>query len=787
MLLNYIRIAGRNMRHHLVTSSINVLGLALGLAVSGMLLLYVDGEFQYDGFHHKNGHLYQIWTNLTAEEGQIHSGDRVPSPLAARLVQSIPEIKQVARTFPQTNRLTLGKKSLIQEGLYADPAFLEMFSFSLLQGNPKTALRATNSLVITQSVALALFGSQDPMGKIVTFANQEPLIVSGILKDLPHTSTLQFGFLVPWSFWEKRVNWKSDQEWGYYSFPTYVELDSHASPQRVDAKIRDVLAQAGPEGSEQTLFLHPMSQWHLYTEFKNGQNVGGRITYIRLFLGLALGILLIACINYMNLSTARSQKRAREVGVRKVVGATRRSLTGQFLTESMVISFLALTLAWLLVSLALPHFNQLAEAHLSLDYHQPRHWMGAVGITLLTGLIAGSYPAFYLASFQPIRVLKRTLQVGKAALRPRQVLVVVQFSFAIALVIVTSLIYQQLRYIQNRPIGYQKTGLVQVSMEGKLHQEFERFRRVLIESGAVIEACATSSRITDANSSTSLEWPGQKPNEKQLIFDQIRSTYPFAATFGIHIKQGRAFSEAFATDSSAVLLNETAVRLMHLKEPIGQVISWQGEARRVVGVFEDFVWDSPFEPARPMVVAAIQEGAGTFALRLNPARSINASLIQIEQVYKQFNSSLPFEYQFVDEAFDQKLRFEKKLGLLANGFAGLAVFISCLGLFGLSAFSVEQRRKEVGIRKVLGASLSQLWFTLSKDILGLIVLSFFLAAPSTYWLMHHWLQKYPYHTPISGWLIVLAGVGALSIVLLTISFQTFKAANANPVNSLRSE
>ena len=784
MLRNYWTVTWRNLIRHRTFSFVNIFGLALGLAASFVLLLYGVQELSYDRFHPQYSQLYQLW-NHQLVEGEVLSEDRVPSPLAPKLLQSVPEIKRVARTFPQTNRIK-GAQSTRQKGLYVDPAFLAMFSFPLLKGDPKTVLQQPNSILLTRSTARTLFGHQDPIDQVVTFEDAYPLKVTGILADLPTAYTFQFDFLVPWALWEKRFQWKSDQEWGYYSFPTYVELTRQANPGRVNDKIRNGV-RSRPEGADRTLFLHPMSQWHLYSEFKGGQNVGGRITYVRLFLALALGILLIAGVNYTNLSTARSRRRAREVGIRKVVGATRRALTGQFLGESVGVSLLALVLAWLMVQLALPYFNRLTGTLLTIDYRNPAHWLGALGTALLTGLVAGSYPAFYLSSFQPVRVLKGIRQPGSAALRARQVLVVGQFSFAIALIIGSVLIYQQLHYIQNRPVGYRKAGLIQLPLEGNLDRDFGRFRSAVIESGAVTEACATSSLITDANSNTALEWPGQRPAEKYILFDQIQATHSFVATFGVKIKRGRGFSPAFATDSSAVLLNETAARLTRLKDPIGQIVNWQGESRRVVGVFEDFVWDSPFEPARPMVVAFTSGGASAFALRLNPARSLSAGLRQVERVYQQFNPAFPFEYQFVEESFARKLRFETLLGSLANWFAGLAVFISCLGLFGLATFSVEQRRQEVGIRKVLGATLAQLWFTLAGDFLRPVLGSFLLAAPAAYWLMHRWLQKYPYRTEISGWVFVLAGWGALLIALLTVSFQVLKAARANPVKSLRIE
>jgi ABC-type antimicrobial peptide transport system permease subunit len=786
MFQTQLKTALRCLWRHKGFSLINLLGLSAGMAVSFTLLLYVYSELSYDRYHQRYDQLYQVWHNMEME-GSIVSGDRVPSPVAGKIEQTLPGIGRVARTFPQAHWLTRQNTSLKQQGYYADPAFLEMFSFRFVAGNARTALKEPNSIVLTQSLAKALFGNGNPLGQLLTFEHKEPLVVRGVIEDLPRQSTLGFHFLVPWSFWEKYYAWKSDQEWGYYSFPTFVELSPQAEPARVAGKLRGLITRHQPEQTHVTLFLHPMRKWHLYSQFEEGRNVGGSISYVRLYAALALGILLVACVNFMNLATARSGQRAREIGVRKAIGAGQLSLVSQFLLESLLVSFLAAGVALILVVLSLPLFNQWLGTALSVDSRNPYAWGVVLSVALLTGLLSGSYPAFYLSSFRPVAVLKGTFRAGSTGLLPRQGLVVVQFSFSICLLISTFFIYKQLRYIQHRPVGYQKAGLIDVSLEGKLKDHFAQFRQDLLQTGAIVEACATSSRITEADSQTSIEWPGQRPEEQFNNFHQLEVGHSFVATFGVRLTRGRGFSSDLVTDTVSVLINETARKVMRLDHPVGQIISWQGEKRQIVGVFADFVWDSPFEPAQPMVVACRKGGFSYCSIRLPAGRSLEAALQRIKTEYKRYNPALPFAFTFVEEAFAQKFAFEKRVGILSNVFAGLAMFISCLGLLGLAAFTSGQRLKEVSIRKVFGARPGQLWLLLSWDFMRLVAVSFLLAAPASYWLIAHWLDQYTYHTPLSPWVFVTAGVAALAAALLTVSLQTIKAALTNPVQALRGE
>ncbi len=791
MFRSYLTIALRNAARNKGSSFINIAGLSVGMACCMLLLLYIADELGYDRFHQKQGQLYRVWQNQQGENGQISTNLITPIPLAEALRRTVPEVKNTARSDGPWNQhlIGYGDKSLKRYGHYVDPAFLDLFTFPLRRGDRAAVLAQTNSIVLTESLARALFGAADPLGKTVRFDNAHDLQVTGMLADLPDNSTLQFAYLVPWRFWEQTAPFikASADNWGEFSFQTYVELHPGASFEAADGKVRQVLRKHLPDLRVEA-FLHPLSRWRLYAEFKDGVNVGGNIAYVKLFALIAFGILLTACINFMNLSTARSERRAREVGIRKVAGAGRNRLTAQFLTESVLTAFVALAFAGLLVALCLPAFNGLFQKNLSIDYRNGAYWGAALGVTLLTGLLAGSYPAFFLSSFHPVAVLKGRLQLGRAAVAPRKVLVVLQFAFSTVLIISTVLVYRQIQYTKDRPNGYRKEHLLFVATEGDVLKNAEAIRQEALAAGAVTSTCLSSQPIVWGGSSTwNVNWPGRRPGEETTLFNQIFTTYDFTRTFGVRLEAGRDISRQFGTDSSAVLLNETAVKTMRLKDPVGTQIVWHDRKMTVVGVLEDFIWGSPYEPVTPMIVGFDTHWAGVLSFRLNGARRTADNVAALERIMKKYNPAYPFEYRFVDQEYEQKFAFEQMVGTLANVFAGIAIFVSCLGLFGLAAFTAERRTKEIGIRKVLGASLGQLWFTLTKDFFGLIAVAFGLAAPVAYFLMRGWLEKYAYHVPVSGWVFALTGGLLLGVALLTVSYQTARAALANPVHSLKSE
>ncbi len=538
------------------------------------------------------------------------------------------------------------------------------------------------------------------------------------------------------------------------------------------------------------MFLYPFTRLHLYSDFKNGVNTGGAIDTVRLFLYLAIGILIIACINFMNLSTARSERRAREVGVRKAVGARRFALVQQFMGESLLMAFMALLIALVLVIVLIPFFNNIINLQLSLPYNNLWAWGAALAVTIFTGLVAGSYPALFLSSFQAVKVLKGQVITTKGTVRPRQVLVIVQFTFAVCLILSSIFIYKQINYIKDRPVGYDRNGLVDLPVEGVMVNKFENFRLDAINAGAITDGAMTSGSITnDQSSSWGITWQGQLPGEDKLPIDQMVGTYHFTSTYGLKVVEGRDFSVAYPSDSSGRLcLTQAAARkLMRFKEPLGQMVKYQGTNCKVIGVVENFVWGSPYEPVKPAIIGFSKGWVGNIALRINPAKSVSASLAILQGIYKKYNPEYPFEYKFTDEKFSQKFTTERLLGTMSTGFTCLAIIISSLGLFGLASFSAEQRKKEIGIRKVLGATIGNLWFNLSAEFVWLVAISFIFGSAISWYIVHQHFTKYTYHTSISIWVFILTMFISLAICLLTVSWQAIRAAVSNPVHSLRSE
>jgi putative ABC transport system permease protein len=788
MIRNHIKIVWRNLYKNKLYSFINIGGLAIGMAVSFILLLYVYNEFSFDKYHVNDARLYKVLRNQPAA-GEVSTGDDTPVQLAGVLQKDYPGIEKVARVSDRTKTLLDYNHNSLKFPLSAvDASFLDMFTIDFVKGNKHHVFDDLESIVISESAAKALFGNKDPMGQIIKYDNRKLLKVTGVMKDQPVNSSFKFKALISWNFLESDQSWIKTSSWGNYSFKTYALVKPSTNLNALNRQLKTLIARHDPFNKENQMLLFPYSDWHLHSEFKNGVSVGGSIEYVRLFLFLAIGILFIACINFMNLSTARSEKRAREVGVRKVVGATRLGIIQQFLGESVIMALLSLVVALLLVTLALPYFNTLIHQDLELPYREPRMWASAILLTLGTGIVAGSYPALFLSSFKPVKVLKGLTNAGKSTLRPRQILVVTQFTFAICLILCSILIYKQISFIKDKPVGYSQTGLIETDVEGSLEKSFENFRQDAINAGAITDGALTSGSIVNNGSSTwGVMWRGQVAGEEKLPIDQIVGTYHLVNTYGLKLLQGRDFSMARPADSAAIILNKAAVKLMKFKEPLGQLVKWQGTNRTVVGVVDDFVWGSPYDPIKPAIIGFMKGWTGGIGLRLNPKKSVSSDLAILEKVYKKYNPDYPFEYRFADETFAGKFQTERLLGTLSAWFTGLAIFISCLGLFGLASFSAEQRRKEIGVRKVLGASVSRLWFNLSKEFIVLVMISFLIGASISFYYMSGWLQKYTYHTSISIWVFVLTISISMILCLVTVSFQAIKAALSNPVKSLRSE
>jgi putative ABC transport system permease protein len=787
MFKNYLTVAFRNLWKNKGFSFINIVGLAIGMASAILILLWMQNETSYDDFHEKKDRIYEMW-NRAEFSGAVHSWNTTPKVLAAAMQRDLPEVEHAVRVdWARQHLFSVGDKRLTIKGSAVDSIFLQVFSFPMLEGDMKTALNDGHSIVLTQSLAKTLFGGADAMGKVVRIDNKENYQVTGVLKDLPNNTRFDFKYLVPWTFVRREGD--DDQYWGNNSTRTYVLLKQNAALASIAPKMMVYKQRYDSSEKHWAMFLYPMSRWRLYSNFEGSAETGGRIVFVRLFGIVAAFILLIACINFMNLSTARSERRAKEVGIRKVVGAPKGTLIAQFIGESVLLSFLAAVLAIGIVALSLPGFNQLTEKHLYIPFGTLGFWVSAVGFILFTGLLAGSYPAFYLSSFQPVKVLKGTFKAANALVTPRKVVVVLQFTFAIVLIICTIIVKQQIDHARERESGYDRGNLIFHFLTGDLSKNYELVRQDLLRSGVALQVCRTSSPITENYSDTwGFVWEGKDPNDK-TDFLQVCADRALAATTGLQVVEGRDFDpDHYPTDSSGIILNESAVKAMHFKHPIGQGIMDDTVHFHVIGVVRDFIIESPYEPIRPMVVRGQHNGwLSTMHIRLNGKNLTEVNLKKAAAIFKQYNPEYPFEYHFVDEDYAQKFDEEKRTGTLAGLFAGLTVFISCLGLFGLATYTAENRIKEIGVRKVLGASVTGIATLLSKDFLQLVLLSFLFAAPVAWLAMYKWLQGYPYRVTIQWWVFALAAVLSVGIAVVTVSYQAIKAALANPARSLRSE
>ena len=786
MLKNYLKVAFRNLWKNKGFSLINITGLAIGMASAILILLWIQSEVTYEQFHQKKDRIYEAW-NRAAFSGEMHCWNTTPKVLAGALKKDLPEVEHACRVnWGQNYLFSLGDKRLMMQGNAVDSNFLQVFTFPLLQGDPNTALQEPFSIVLTEGLAKSLFGDENPMGKTVRVENKDYFKVTGVAKRLPVNSRFRFNYLIPWSYLRKTG--QDDQNWGNNSTRTYVLLKEHASLATADAKMKGIKMRYDSSEKHWEMFLYPISRWRLYSSFKGAEESGGKIEFVRLFGIIAAFILLIACINFMNLSTARSEKRAKEVGIRKVVGAQRGALVSQFIGESIMLAFFAGVVALVIVQLSLPGFNTLTDKKLTMQYGNPWFWLTGLAFVVFTGLLAGSYPAFFLSGFQPVKVLKGTFRAVNALITPRKVLVVLQFSFAIILIICTIIVKQQIDHARDREAGYNKSNLIYHFITGDISRNFELIKGELLSSGVATAVCRTSSPLTESYSdSWGFEWVGKAPEDK-TDFSRFCTDQNLIATTGLKLAKGRDFNlKEYLTDSTGMILNESAVKAMGFKDPLGQIIKDDGISWHVIGVIKDFILESPYTPITPMVIEGAKGWFSTVNIRLNDAHPTAENLKKAEVIFKRYNPEYPFQYNFVDQEYAQKFDDEKRTGTLAALFAGLTIFISCLGLFGLATYMAENRVKEIGVRKVLGASVAGIVNLLSRDFLRLVVISFFIAAPIAWWAMHKWLQAYPYRVSIQWWVFVMAGLLSMGIAVATVSWQAIRAALANPARSLRSE
>lgn len=792
MLKNYLKSAWRNFVKYRGQSLINLTGLALGIAVTLIIALWIYDEVSYNWNFPNYGRIAQVMQHQTFD-GEIGTQQSMPYLIGDELKKEYgADFKNVTMaSWTDGHILSYGDKVIEKTGNFFEPSVINMLSLKLVSGN-RDALNGYHSLLLSVSTARALFGGADPMGKTVKIDDKYNVSVTGIYSDFPGNCEFSdVTFIAPWKLFIDHTDWleKSTNPWRNNSFQAYVQLADHVDIDRVSASIRDIkLKKISAEDAQHkpAVFLQPMRKWHLYAAFHNGVNTGGKIEYVWLFGIIGFFVLLLACINFVNLSTARSALRAREVGIRKSVGSMRSQLVGQFLFESLLVTFLALALSLVLVVLSLPYFNDIATKQMSIPWSRPGFWAALIGFAAITGLVAGIYPAFYLSSFRPVRVLRGAMRSGRFASIPRKVLVVIQFTASVILIIGTLVVFRQVQYAKGRPVGYTREGLITVPVvTEEIHQHFEAIRTELKNDGVIRDMAESSSPTTALYEfDGGFQWKGSVTKGD---FGLVYVSGDFGKTVGWHITAGRDFSPDFPSDSSAFIVNQAAVKFMNLKNPVGEIIREDGKPFHIIGVVDDMVMESPYRPATRTIFTLSHNPEEVVNIRIDPARSTQDALAQIGEVFKKYNPGQPFDYHFTDEAYARKFSDEEQTGQLAAIFAALAVCISCLGLFGLASFVVERRTKEIGIRKVLGASVFGLWRLLSTEFFLLVMTAFLVAAPVASFLMTRWLEHYEYRTNVSWWILASAGLIALLITLATVSVQSIRAAMANPSRSLRTD
>ena len=794
MIRNYFKIAFRSLGRSKGYSAINIGGLAVGMAVAMLIGLWVHDELTFNQYHQNYDRIVQVMQHANFNgkiATQISNPAAMGPEIRARYGSDFKHVLQAS--WQGQHMISVGDRHLVHEGMFFEPGVTDMLSLRMLKGS-RAGLKDAHSILLSASAAESIFGKEDPLNKTVKFDKLYDVKVTGVYEDLPdNTSFNAVKIIMPWDLWVIQNPWVKTMTnpWGSNFTQTFAQLADNADLEAVSAKIKNVKLDNVNEENKKyqwAVFLHPMTKWKLYGEFKDGINTVGNIRYVKLFSLIGGFVLLLACINFMNLSTARSEKRAKEVGIRKTVGSFRWQLISRFFAESYVIVLLAFVLSMLLVVLLLPLFNEIAGKKMAFPWQNPMFWLTSLVFMLVTGLLAGSYPALYLSSFQPLKVLKGTFKAGRLASVPRRVLVVVQFTVSVMLVIGTLIVYQQIQYAKNRPVGYNRSGLINLSLQEEIAGHFDAVKTELLNTGAIVSMAATYSPLTGVwNTNGGFEWEGKDPN-LAVDFPNNGVSYDYGKTIQWKISAGRDFSREFATDSTAFIINQSAAEFMGMKDPVGKTLRWGNRSYTIIGVVNDLLQESPFFPVRPSLYHIRDySDLPNLLIRLNPERSVAESISAVEGVWKKHIKEAPFGYTFVDEAFGDKFRSEERIGQLSSWFAGLAIFISCLGLLGLASFVAEQRTKEIGIRKVLGASVSHLWGLLSKEFVLLVLLSCILATPIAWYYLNEWLANYDYRISISWAVFAIAAGLALLITLATVSFQAIKAALANPVKSLRTE
>ncbi|MGZ3776728.1 MAG: ABC transporter permease [Mucilaginibacter sp.] len=804
MIKNYLKVAWRNLVKNKATSLINIGGLAVGMAVVTLIGLWVWDELSFNTYHQNYEHIAQVRARLRdTRTGETGVNSSLQFPMVTELKTNYKNnfTHVVMASWDVDNILSAVDKKLSRTGLYMDPDAPEMLTLKMIHGS-RTGLNDPYSIMLSESTSKAFFGDANPVNKVMKINNKLVVKVTGVYEDLPLNCQFKdLKFVSTSALWIIDNPWIKERamtDWQNHFLKIYVEINPNTDFATVSYNVKDAeLKNLGnlKEQAKQNpqVFLLPMSDWHLHN-FKRGQADTGPLQMLWLVSVIGGFVLLLACINFMNLSTARSEKRAKEIGIRKTVGSLRRQLVGQFYCESFLIVLLSFLLSVTLVALSLPWFNDLSGKLVKAPFESPYFWLLSTAFVFITSLVAGSYPALYLSSFNPVKVLKGTFRVGRFASIPRKVLVVTQFTVSVALIICTIIIYRQVQVAKNRPVGYTRDGLIMIEKKSSdFDGKYDLLRSQLKNTGVVSEMSESFGKVTEiASGNGGFKWRGKDPNLDDQ-FGTLPVTFEYGKTVGWRFVQGRDFSRAFITDSNGMVINESAARYMGLKNPVGEDVSWKFQDQpvkyyKILGVVKDMVMESPYAPAYPTVfMIKGHVGTSQINVKINPNVSASEALSKIEGVFKKIIPSAPFEYKFADREYAAKFAGEENVGRLAAVFGGLAIFISCLGLFGLASFVAEQRVKEIGVRKILGASVTNLWGMLSKDFVLLVIISQVIASPIAYYAMNKWLQHYQYRTNVSWWVFALTAAGAIAITLLTVSYQSIKAALANPVNSLRSE
>jgi len=801
MLTNYLKIAWRHLWKNRTHAAINILGLSIGMTAAFLIGIWVRDELSFDHYYRNHGRIADI-LSISHFAGETDAGANSSVPLAAALKSQYPgDFVRMSLASWTEPTLTAGAgigsgagassgagggAGIRPWGAWVQPDYPFMFTLRMIEGSAG-ALQDRASILVSASLAKALFGTTAITGRHIRWADTLNFTVGGVYADPPDNVSLNPQFLAPWDNNGNPGKFEAEDWWNYH-YQLFVQIGDRANFDGITAKIRDV-TKPHMKGGWGEIALYPMDQWRLYDRFENGKPVAGRLQSVWTCAIIGVFVLLLACINFMNLSTARNEKRARETGVRKVLGSMRYQLIGQFLGESMLTTFIALAIALVLAQAALPFYNRLCEKNLIIPYGTPLFWLLAPGFAVITGLIAGSYPAFYLSHFDPVRALKGSLRAGKFASLPRRILVTLQFTISVSLITGAVMIFRQVQFAKSRPVGYSEAGLITMDMNmPDLQERFDALRQELVSTGAVVDAAESSSPTTNVNNSMlGYDWEGKDARSMPAI-GTLFVSYEFGKTIGWQVKEGRDFSREFPADSGAFIINETAARYMGLKDPAGKVIRWHDIAYPIVGVVKDLVMESPYAPVQPtFFTLRANERIHYVLLRINPTLPIQTALARIEPVMRRYDPGNPFQYSFTDETYGAKFQEEERTGRLTCLFAILAVFISCLGLSGLAAFVAERRTREIGVRKVLGASVYSLWKLLSTEFALLVFVASLIAIPVTIFPLHAWLQHYAYRAPLAWWIFPATAAAALLITVVTVSFQTVRAATANPVKSLKVE